>query len=87
MSKIDTGISPQTAEQIALPLTVAEIAQLRRLLAVASYDERQRAFAIDTGRARLLVRDDGTIRIEGDNLTVMTNGLITLNGAAIELNS
>lgn len=86
MSKFDTGMSPETAAQVAPPLSAAEIAQLRQLLAVASYDERQHAFVIDTGRARLTLRADGTIRCEGAEVVVTADRTITLNGAAIELN-
>lgn len=86
MSKFDTGMSPETAAEVALPLTATEIMRLRRLLSVASYDERQRAFVIDTGRARLVLRDDGTIRCEGKSVTVIADGTITMDGAAIELN-
>lgn len=87
MSKIDTTLGQIDADEVVAPLSSAEVLQLRRLLAVARYDEARKGFVIDTGRAKLLVRDDGTVRIEGDNLTVMTDGLITLNGAAIGLNS
>ena len=39
-----------------------------------------------TGRARLTLREDGTIRCEGAELVLTADRTITLNGAAIELN-
>jgi len=86
MSNLDRGISSQTSEAIIPPLRASEIAQLRRLLSVARFDERQRALVIDTGRARLTLREDGTIRCEGAELVLTADRTITLNGAAIELN-
>lgn len=86
MSNLDMRISTQDAEAVITPLTPAEIMRLRRLLSVASYDEHQRGFVIDTGRARLVLRDDGTIRCEGKSITVAADGVITMDGAAIELN-
>ena len=41
---------------------------------------------LDTGKARILVRDDGTVRCEGKSVTVIADGVITMDGAAIELN-
>lgn len=86
MSKLETAILIGSAEPVAAPLSSAEIMQLRRLMTLARYDERQRAFVIDTGRARVVVRDDGTIRCEGTEVVVTADRTITLNGAAIELN-
>ncbi len=85
MSSLDRRISSQS-EAIIPPLSPAEIAQLRRLLSVARFDERQNALVIDTGRARLMLREDGTIRCEGAEVVLTADRSITLNGAAIELN-
>jgi len=41
---------------------------------------------LETKGARLLLRDDGTIRCEGKSVTVAADGVITMDGAAIELN-
>lgn len=86
MSNLDLHISDRPAEEVVTPLSPTEIGQLRRLLRVARYDERQRAFVIDTGRARLVLREDGTVRCEGAEVVLTADRTITLNGAAIELN-
>lgn len=86
MSSFDPRSFCDPAEPVAPPLSAAEIAALRRLLAVARYDEASRAFVIDTGRARVVVREDGTIRCEGAEVTVTADRHITLDAAAIELN-
>lgn len=86
MSTHDFRTFPTDAEEVVPPLSTAEIGQLRRLLAVARYDERQRAFVIDTGHARLVLREDGTVRCEGAEVVLTADHTITLNGAAIELN-
>lgn len=86
MSKLDTRMSPRGAEAVGAPLTSTEIAELRQLLSVARFDARQGALVIDTGRARLTLRKDGTIRCEGVELVMTADRTITLNGAAIELN-
>ncbi|WP_411840215.1 hypothetical protein [Paracoccus sp. ME4] len=74
------------AEPVTLPLSAEEIGQLRQLMAVARYDAAQRAVVIQAGRARVLVREDGTVRLEGVEVTVAADGAIVLDGAAIELN-
>lgn len=74
------------AEEVVTPLSRAEIAALRRLLGVVRYDAAQAALVLETKGARLLLRDDGTIRCEGKSVTVAADGVITMDGAAIELN-
>lgn len=86
MTSFDPNSFREQAEEVVPPLSVAEIAALRRLLAVARYDEAQRGFVIDTGRARVVVRDDGTIRAEGAEVTVTADRSIVMDAAAIELN-
>lgn len=86
MTSFDPNSFRDPAEEVVPPLSTAEIAALRRLLAVARYDEAGRAFVIDTGRARVLVREDGTIRCEGAEVIVTAERHITLDAAAIELN-
>ncbi|MBP8932243.1 MAG: hypothetical protein KBG46_13325 [Paracoccus sp.] len=83
--KIDLNAT-RDAEEVIAPLSLTEIVALRRLLAVARYDVAQAALVLDTGKARILVRDDGTVRCEGKSVTVIADGVITMDGAAIELN-
>ena len=77
--------TPVSADAPA-PLDAAEIAQLRAILQVVRYDARSETLRIDTGKAKLLVRGDGSVRIEGRSITQMSLGKIVLDGAAIELN-
>jgi len=86
MSSQDPRLSFVPAEPVTLPLSAEEIGQLRQLMAVARYDAAQRAVVIQAGRARVLVREDGTVRLEGVEVTVAADGAIVLDGAAIELN-
>ena len=69
-----------------LPLSRAETAQLREILKVVSYDAPSETLRIAVGDAKILVRGDGQVRIEGKRLVQMAHGSIVLNGAAIELN-
>lgn len=68
------------------PLTRAETAQLRDILKVVSYDQTSETLRIAVGDAKVLVRKDGQVRIEGKRVVQMAQGSIVLNGAAIELN-
>lgn len=63
-----------------------EVQQLRRILRVIDVDEPSGTLRIETGRAKILVRPDGTIRIEGRDVTQMAHRTLSLNGAIIELN-
>lgn len=86
MSSQDPRLSFVPAEPVTPPLSADEIGQLRQLMAVARYDAAQRAVVIQAGRARVLVREDGTVRLEGVEVTVAADGAIVLDGATIELN-
>lgn len=66
--------------------SVAELMQLKAILKVVRYDEASETLRIDTGKARILVRGDGSVRIEGRRVTQVADGAIVLNGATIELN-
>ncbi|WP_342078299.1 hypothetical protein [Yoonia sp. SS1-5] len=67
-------------------LTQDELQQLRAILQVVQYDAPSETLRIAAGKARLLVRKDGSVRIEGKRVTAMSHGTLVLNGAAIELN-
>jgi len=68
------------------PLTREETAQLRSILNVVSYDAPSETLRIQIGDAKVLVRGDGQVRVEGKRIVHMSEGSIVLNGAAIELN-
>jgi len=68
------------------PLSQQELKDLRRILSVIRVDPVGDTLRIETGAARILLRPDGTVRIEGRSLTQMARGSIVLNAAAIELN-
>ncbi len=74
------------APVVAPQFTEAEVAQLRALMKVARYDEQERAFVLEAGGARLALREDGTVRIEGGKIIQVSQSTIVLNAAAIELN-
>ncbi len=86
MSRLEREVTTERAEEVVPPLSAEEIRQLRRLMSVARYDPREGAFVIDTGRARVAVRDDGTIRAQGAGVTVLADGPIVMDAATIELN-
>lgn len=68
------------------PLSAAEIVRLRRILSVIDVDVVSDTLRIETGKAKILLRPDGTIRIEGRRVVQIAQGSIVLNAAAIELN-
>jgi hypothetical protein len=70
----------------ALTLSPDEIAELRALMKVVRYDANERALVIDTGKARLAVREDGTVRIDAGRVVGVAERDIRLDGARIELN-
>ena len=67
-------------------LSDQEVAQLRDLLSVARFDPVSGSLRVKVGEAKLLLRRDGTVRIEGRSLVQMAEGTIRLDGAVIELN-
>lgn len=67
-------------------LTCEETAQLRAILRVVTYDTPSETLRIEVGGAKVLVRGDGHVRIEGKRVVQMSQGSIVLDGAAIELN-
>lgn len=86
MNKVfDQPFSPKgdTAEP---PLSQSEVAQLRAILQVVSYDAASQTLRIEHGPSKILVRKNGTVRIEGKKLASYSQGSIVLNGASIELN-
>ena len=67
-------------------LTAPEVAQLRALLQVLRFDPNERAFVVDTGRARLSIREDGTVRIDAAKIVQVAEGTLTLDAGRIDLN-
>jgi hypothetical protein len=67
-------------------LTGAEIGKLRQLLEFTRYDAASGTLTIQTGKARVLLRQDGTVRVEGRRIVQMSETSIVLDGATIELN-
>lgn len=67
-------------------LTLAEIAQLRALLAMVRTGPEGTSLEFRTSRARLALMADGTIRIEGRAVVQMADETITLDSATIHLN-
>lgn len=76
---------PGTTDQQP-PLSQAELSQLRAILRVVRYDAPSETLRIDTGKARILVRGDGSVRVEGRKIAQVSQGPLVLNGAVIELN-
>ncbi|MDD7973734.1 hypothetical protein [Roseinatronobacter alkalisoli] len=67
-------------------LTLAEIAQLRALLAMVRTGPEGKSLELRTSRARLALMADGTIRIEGRAVVQIADETITLDSATIHLN-
>lgn len=88
MNKISKDVfgsqNPETLED--KPLSREETAQLRQILRAVSYDATSETLRLQVGDAKVLVRGDGHIRIEGKRVIQTSQGSIVLNGAAIELN-
>lgn len=83
---LSCDIAPDPAPLCPAPLSAAEIVRLRRILSVIDVDVVGDTLRIETGKAKILLRPDGTIRIEGRRVTHIAQGSIVLNAAAIELN-
>ncbi len=67
-------------------LDAAEIFKLKKLLRYIEIDENQNALVIKNGKSRILAREDGTIRIEGEKVTHASQGTLFLSAAIIEIN-
>ncbi|MBL3561860.1 hypothetical protein [Rhodovulum sulfidophilum] len=67
-------------------LNAHEIARLRDLLQVLRYDANEGALVIDTGRARVVVREDGTVRIDAARIVQVAEGTLCLDAGRIDLN-
>jgi hypothetical protein len=68
---------------------IADANVWRKLLALAKHveiEEAGGAIVIRNGRAKIMLRDDGTIRIEGARIVQQAERNITLNAATIDLN-
>ncbi|WP_150526863.1 hypothetical protein [Roseibium sediminis] len=66
--------------------TAEEIAKLKNILRYIDVDENQDALVIRNGKSRILVREDGTLRIEGEKVTHTSQGTLHLSAALIEIN-
>lgn len=77
---------PFTAAADDGPLTREEVAQLREILKVVRYDAPSETLRIETGKAKILVRKNGDVRIDGRKITQMAQGRVIINGASVDLN-
>lgn len=74
------------AASVDAGLSGPEIAHLRDLMRVMRYDPHEKALVIDTGRARLTVREDGTVRIDAAKIVQVSQGQLVLDAGRIDLN-
>lgn len=68
------------------PLSVEELRQLRAILKHVRYDAPSRTLRLEAGETKVLLREDGNLRIEGAKITQVSRGALVLNAATIELN-
>jgi len=68
------------------PLSAAETTQLRALLQIIRYDAPSKTLRIEHGDAKILLRANGSVRIEGRRIEQISQSAFVVNGASIELN-
>lgn len=83
---IDYRLRQSSQKETDLNLTSVEIENLKKLLQFVQYDETQDAVRIEIGKCKILCRSDGSLMIEGEEVTTCSQGKLQMNAAIIELN-